>query len=195
MAVLAMASPNSLQRTEGSPYDSDSRLVGVDNRCSGCITHQRSDIPGTLKECNRVIKGFGGTRQFSIWTGTIHWTWDDDEGKPHTHVIPNSFYIPQGKVRLLSPQHWAQTSGEKPPHVGETTTAHNTVLFWNEGESRRTIPISNSIQDSDAATFQLSSRYKEYHNYHALVGYRESPMREPNPFTIHNTCDYSIYNG
>ena len=68
MAVLAMASPNSLPRTEGAPYDSDSRLVGVDNRCSGCITHQRADIPGTLKECNRVIKGFGGTRQFSIWT-------------------------------------------------------------------------------------------------------------------------------
>ena len=119
--------------------------------------------------------------------GAIHWTWDDDGRMPHTLVIPNSFYIPQGKVRLLIPQHWAQTSGWKPPHIGETTTAYSTVLSWNKGESKRTIPISNSIQDSDAATFRLSSRYKEYHTYHAVVGYRESPMREPNPLTIHDT--------
>ena len=106
----------------------------------------------------------------------------------HTHTCDAILLLhPQGKDRLLSPQHWAQTSGEKPPHIGETTTAYSTVLSWNKGESKRTIPISNSIQDSNAATFRLSSRYKEYHTYHAVVGYRESPMREPNPLTIHDT--------
>ena len=101
--VMESTSAQEQYIVEGGPFDSDSRLVGVDNRCSGCITHVRSDITGDLKMSNRVIKGYGGVRQFAVWTGTIKWSWEDDQGMEHT------FHIPEGKVRLLSPQHWAQT--------------------------------------------------------------------------------------
>ena len=44
----------------------------------------------------------------NVWQGTIHWKWDDDEGITHDMIIPHSYYIPDGKVRLISPQRWAQ---------------------------------------------------------------------------------------
>jgi hypothetical protein len=90
------------------PFDTDSETVGIDNRASGCITHVRSDIPGEVKVCHRAVKGFGGSRQFNVYTRTIVWGVHDDIGVEHEFVIENGFYIPDGKVRLLSPQHWAQ---------------------------------------------------------------------------------------
>ena len=71
--VVAMAAATR-EHQEIGPFDTDSHLVGIDNRCSGCITHVRSDIPGALKECNRTIKGYGGVRHFKVWTGTIYWS-------------------------------------------------------------------------------------------------------------------------
>jgi len=133
MTLIAMAAAQNSRYAEGGPFDTDSELVGIDNRCSGCITHVRSDIPGEVVETNRTIKGFGGTRLFKVWSGTIHWNWDDDEGVTHEMIIPNSFYVPDGHVRLLSPQHWAQ---QRPSNrdrqgggAGETTNAVRCKLY------------------------------------------------------------------
>jgi len=64
--------------------------------------------PGELKECHRIVEGFGGARQFRVWTGAVHWSWEDDQGCNHDFVIPNSFCVPDGGARPLSPQHFAQ---------------------------------------------------------------------------------------
>ena len=136
----------------------------MDNRCSGCISHARLDFPGELKRCYRIIKGFGGTRQFKVWMGTLVWTWDDDEGMSHTFTIPNSYYIPDGKVRLLSPQHWAQSqSNGSRRGMGETTTAYECTLFWNGKKSTRTIPLDAG--GNNVATFSLSPGYDAFHRY------------------------------
>jgi hypothetical protein len=169
---------------EGGPFDTDSHLVGVDNRCSACISHVREDFPGGLKTCNRVIKGYGGVRHFQLWTGTLVWTWDDDEGKSHTFNIPNSYYIPEGKIRLLSPQHWAQQckGKDKWGGAGETTTAIRTTLFWNGSESKRTIPID---RDGDnVATFRLTPGYKAFHTYCTDIGDQPTPDSEGDPLTV-----------
>ena len=71
-----------------------------------------TDFIGELVDCNRTIKGFGGTRTTKTKMGTIKWSWLDDEGMVTTHRIPNSYYAPEGGVRLLSPQHLAQASKE-----------------------------------------------------------------------------------
>ena len=76
----------------------------------GCIYHKVTDFIGELVDCNRTIKGFGGTRTTNIKMVTIKWSWLDGEGMVTTHRIPNSYYTPQGGVRLLSPQHLAQES-------------------------------------------------------------------------------------
>ena len=86
-------------------FDTDSASIGLDNRASACISHQSADFVGPLRESNRVIKSFGGGKTKSPMIGTLKWKWLDDDGKEHVAIIPNSYYVPEGKVRLLSPQH------------------------------------------------------------------------------------------
>ena len=112
--------------------DCDSKLIGIDNRCSACIT----DFQGPVLKVNRSIKGFGGQRVTDIYTGTIKWAWHDDEGRKHTFVIPNSYYVPSAGGRLLSPQHWAQTqsrSSADSQKYGEISYADKCILFWKGG--------------------------------------------------------------
>jgi hypothetical protein len=40
--------------------------------------------------------------------GTLVLDMNDDNGKPHHIHIPNSLYLPDLRMCLLSPQHWAQ---------------------------------------------------------------------------------------
>jgi hypothetical protein len=61
------------------PSDADSALVGTDNRYSGDITHVRTDIPGKIVPCSKVINGFGESRTAKIWAGTILLYWDDNQ--------------------------------------------------------------------------------------------------------------------
>ena len=95
---MTITSPQSYNVSEVPPFDTDSQVVGIDNRCSACITNIRSDIPGEIVACHRSIRGFGGTKVLNVWMGTIKWDIEDDEGVIHTHIIPNSYYVPQGQV-------------------------------------------------------------------------------------------------
>ncbi len=88
-------------------FDSDSAPVGIDNRCSACISHVPEDFIGDLVDTDRTIRGFAGTKTSGVKIGTLRWSWLDDQGIEHTFNIPKSYFVPQGKVRLLSPQHWA----------------------------------------------------------------------------------------
>ena len=74
-------------------FDTDSGPLGVDNRCSGCISSFVEDFEGPLYESGRIIKGFGGSRTHGVMTGTLAWKWLDDKGTEHKFRIPNSFYI------------------------------------------------------------------------------------------------------
>jgi len=66
----------------GALLDADSGAVSVDTHCSRCMTHVHLDKPGELKECNQKIEGLCGVRQFRVWSGMMHCTWDDNEGAP-----------------------------------------------------------------------------------------------------------------
>ena len=85
------------------------------------------------------IRGFGGAKVWNVWMGVIKWDIEDDEGVTHTHIIPKSYYIPQGHVQLLSPQHWAQsrTGIDKRGGAGTMTTAVSCKLFWNNDKSSK----------------------------------------------------------
>ena len=89
-------------------FDTNAYKIGNDNRASACISHKASDFEGPLLDSPRVIKGIVGTRVTKIKQGTLKWQWNDDEGKTHTFLIPQSYFVPTGGVRLLSPQHWAR---------------------------------------------------------------------------------------
>ena len=64
------------KRTNVIPFDSDSAPIGVDNRCTACISHIVEDFIGNLVDSKRTIKGFGGSRTAGIKMGTqnaIEW--------------------------------------------------------------------------------------------------------------------------
>ena len=72
--------------------------------------------------------------------------------------------MPHGKVRLLSPQHWAQSKkGGSRRSANETTDAEKTVLRWGEkGEYKLTIPLDSL---KNVATFNLAPGYDKYNLY------------------------------
>lgn len=92
MPALAMqANVKHLERM--ALFDSeDTQWIGVDNRCSGFISHIKSDFVGRLQPTTRTIKGFAGLRTVNVSIGTpLRWEWEDDNGATHTFMIPNSF--------------------------------------------------------------------------------------------------------
>ena len=124
-------------------FDTDAKPIGVDNRCSACISPYIEDFIRPLEDTNKTIKGFAGARKNNHKTGTLRWQWSDDSGKMHTFEIPNSYYVPECELRLLSPQHWAQTRS----HVDQATTrcitsSINVYLRWTKGDENYELTLS-----------------------------------------------------
>jgi hypothetical protein len=76
MSMLAMQTNATKKATEQTVrFDTDSDVIGVDNRCTSCILYIKDDFVGELKACNRAVKGFEGTRTMNVQTGTLRWRW------------------------------------------------------------------------------------------------------------------------
>ena len=119
-----------------------------------------------------------------VQIGTLKWKWLDDDGRTHTFLIPKSYYVPQGKVRLLSPQHWAQTRRDFSPIQGTTseTTATHVILRWNQRQHRLTIPLGRT---DNVATLHMAPVYNKYSTFCAEAAIDESD--DANPLTIDPT--------
>lgn len=151
-------------------FDTDSSRVGIDNRCSACISDQRSDFKGNLRKTNRVIKGFGGHLIKNVWTGTLVWTVEDNQGCTHTWHIPGSYFVPDGGVRLFSPQHWAQTRNDNKPKPNGSrvvTNSHDMVVEWDQRKHKLTVPIDQAI---NVGTFHLAPGYSTFKAFSAEAG-------------------------
>ena len=64
MTVMVLSATTAAQNH--ASFDTDSSPVGVDNKCSVFISHKVTYFIGELVDCNRTIKGFGGTRTTNI---------------------------------------------------------------------------------------------------------------------------------
>ncbi len=76
-------------------------------------------------------------------TGTFKFHIEDDEGGVHLIKIPNSKYVPDLKVCLLSPHHWAQEMKDHYPVPKETRIEEEDealMLIWKQCKHRWTIP-------------------------------------------------------
>ena len=160
-------------------FDTDSGEVGIDNRASGCFSHVISDFVGPMKDCNKVVKGFGGSRTSNVKIGTLKWSWDDDRGVKTTHLIPNSYYSKVGGVRLLSPQHFAQESQKGDRSAGSRTTAREISLTWGNGLTK-TVPLD---QKSNVATFYLSPGFRRFDAF--CLQANVMPEQDDNPIHTH----------
>jgi hypothetical protein len=161
MTVLAMQANATIATERKTQFDTDSETIGIDNRCSGCISHVRDDFVGELRRTDRVVKGFAGTKTTNVQVGTLRWSWEDELGRKHTFTIPNSYYVPDGRVRLLSPQHWSQTqtTGPQRDQCGEYTNGRECVLFWGGGKHKMRIPLGKR---DNVATFSMASGFDKF---------------------------------
>ena len=178
MSVFAMQAKATISSEREAVFDTDSANVGIDNRCSACISHDQNDfVPGTLRPSNRVVKGFGGTRITNVQVGTLEWSWENDRGQITTFKIPNSYYVPEGKVRLLSPQHWArtQTDSRTRPTFGERTDAQHCILFWDNGRHQRTIELGRR---DNVATLTLAPGFTNFAAFCHEAGL-DDPQQDP----------------
>ena len=70
--LLAMQGKNPLIRNTVSKFDTDSALIGVDNRCSACISDKVEDFED-LQDSGRIVRGIGGVKISGIKVGTLVW--------------------------------------------------------------------------------------------------------------------------
>ena len=172
-SVMALATSTPL-KTNSVRFDTDSAPVGIDNRCTGCISHIAQDFIGELRDSNKSIKGFGGSCTSNIKVGTLLWKWMDDEGRIYKFHVPNSYYVPSGGVRLLSPQHWAkaQSNNGKLGYLGtmSQTTSKNITLMWNDRKNKLTVPLS---KESNVGTFYLAPGYTKYNEFCCMMAQDE----------------------
>jgi hypothetical protein len=135
-------------------WDTDSFPIRVDNCCTRTLTFEIKDfIPSTLQDVtNKVVSGFVADTSTPITKmGTIRWNIMDDTGTAQQIQVPNSYYVPAGTTRLLSPQHWAQESADTFPLPHGTrciTTAESVVLEWEQNKHSKTIaldPTGNNV--------------------------------------------------
>ena len=162
---VALACPAKQKTTQERivRFDTDAKPIGVDNRCSACISPYIDDFIGPLEDTNKTIKGFAGARMDNPKMGTLRWQWADDSGKRHTFEIPNSYYVPSCELRLLSPQHWAQTRN---PVDRETTrcitSSVNVYLRWTHGDESYKLTLPLNKRGSNVGTLYSHPGYNKY---------------------------------
>jgi hypothetical protein len=84
-------------------------------------------------------------------TGTFKFHIEDDEGGVHFIKIPNSKYVPDLKMCLLLPHHWAQEAKDHypiPKGMRMEKDDGALTLIWKQRKHRRTIlyhPLTNTL--------------------------------------------------
>jgi hypothetical protein len=77
--------------------------------------------------------------------GTVKWSIEDDDGKIHDIILPDTYYSQHAKKKLLSLQHWAQLAGDDHPIRNSTwctTYANKIKLHWDQLRYTHTIHLN-----------------------------------------------------
>ena len=147
-------------------FDTDSFRISVDScasRCMACEAAYFEDLKPT--KTKRKVNGISQGLEIA-GTGTFIFDIQDDEGKVHTIRVPNSLYVPDLKVCLLSPQHWAQEASDNHPNPRGTrmeNDEHGCTLFWGQAKYRKSIPFDDA---TNTPVFRTAS---STHTYRAFV--------------------------
>ena len=122
-------------------FDTDSIPIGINNHASCCMGNNAQLFEDLHPSQNKQVGGINAGLEIK-GIGTFVFTIEDDNGKMHKICIPNSLHIPDLKLCLLSPQHWAQEAGDDYPMPNGTrmeNTASHCILIWKQGSCRKSI--------------------------------------------------------
>ena len=160
-AIIAMKARQTHQ-DEVARFDTDAKAIRIDNCASYCISNDKKDFITPLKKVNKSLKGLGGTLT-DVYSGTIKWSIEDDDGVPHDLVIPNGLYVKESPSKLLSPQHWAQAAQDFKPLPRGTwcSTYHDCIqLHWAQRKHTKTVKLSKG--SGNIATMYTAPSYKAF---------------------------------
>jgi Reverse transcriptase (RNA-dependent DNA polymerase)/GAG-pre-integrase domain len=162
--VYATSSSKEERRNAIVRFDSDSKSIKIDNCATRSISFDVNDfVTSTLVDVQgKKVHGFGGTTTQITKMGTISWWVEDDTGLPRNITIPNSYLVPTGTTRLLSPQHWAQQSSSmqlEHQNIQCITTAEAVKIVWHNNLYSRTIPLDKTA--TNVATIWTVPGYVE----------------------------------
>ena len=163
-AIIALKANHSHQ-DEVARFDTDAKAIRIDNCASYCISNDKKDFITPLKKINKKLKGLGGTLA-DIYSGTIKWSIEDDDGVPHDLVIPNGLYVKYSPSKLLFPQHWAHTAQDFKPLPRGTwcSTYHDCIqLHWNQRRHTKTVKLSQG--SGNIATMYTAPSYKAFSTF------------------------------
>jgi hypothetical protein len=141
--------------------DSDSHTLILDNGCSASITNCMDDFVSPPWRVRANIEGYSGSTS-ATHVGTVCWKIGDDLGHIHDVLLPNTYYSPHGKHRLLCPQHWAQTVNDHHPQPNGTwcaTYADCVILYWDQQNYQRTVKL---LPHSNVGVIRTAPGYLQY---------------------------------
>jgi hypothetical protein len=146
---------------DGHRFDSDSKLMAIDNCCSKCITNKLSDYIEPPMRVNTRVQGIGGTITATL-CGTVRWEIEDDNGVVHQQTIPGTYYNPNSEYKLYSPQHMAQVYKDHDPKPHGTWCAtydDSVVLQWDQRKFTRTVPLDRK---RNVALIRSAAGYQKF---------------------------------
>jgi hypothetical protein len=155
-------------------YDTDSFLIGIDNHASYCMTNSLDDFISEPTLSKKKVRGISGYLT-AVKVGTVRWKIEDDNGEEHKLILNNTYYIPSLPLRLLSPQHLAQTfapfeSMEEGTY--ERTTGRRVILTWMDKTYSRSIPLNRQ----NVGVFRSAPDNRRYESMEKLY---KSNSRDP----------------
>jgi hypothetical protein len=143
-------------------FDFESFAIGIDNHASRCVSNNADDFVSAIRPSNKTLAGISGSLTIR-GTGTVKWVIEDDYGRRHSLVIPNTLYVPHAPMRLLSPQHWSQEA--KDNDGTWCATFHNSlVLYWEQNQFQRTIKLDPNL---NTAIIHSAPSYKQFRAFSA----------------------------
>jgi hypothetical protein len=136
--MAAFASFLHEEHEDSMVFNSNSFPIAVDNCALRCMTCDARDFINDPVPIKVDMLGIG--KSAAVKYGTIRWIIENNDGIPHLELIPDTYYVPNLPVRLLAPQHWAQTNPDREAHCD--TNAKQVVLECSE--YKRTVLLNRS---------------------------------------------------
>jgi hypothetical protein len=95
-------------------FDADSFVIGVDTFASITLGNHPDQFEDLKMHNDTEVEGIKGGLDIK-GTGTFKFHIEDDKGGVQLIKIPNSKYVPDLRVCLLLPHHWAQEAKDHYP--------------------------------------------------------------------------------